>query len=70
MRQMSPASTSSFTQNMTPFRLPHLGCASHCFHHLQEQKVDIRVATKTLISIAADPKHLGARIEAKLVLHT
>ena len=31
------------------------------FTRLLEQKVDIRVATKTLIGVAVDPKRLGAR---------
>jgi len=33
-------------------------------------RVLFQAATETLLTIAADPKHLGARIGATLVLHT
>ena len=47
---------------------------AHCRHRLPEQGrvygLLFDVAAETLLTIAADPKHLGARIGATLVLHT
>ena len=44
----------------------------HAYAHYQAVVYDLllKVAAETLITIAADPKHLGARIGLTAVLHT